>query len=51
MDLLCLSNLEILQGLLVKLQILVQLILELRQLHQVQLCQVDGLHLRRLGHF
>ena len=43
--------LEVLQRLLVELQILVERVLKLRQLHQVQLREVDRLHLSTLvGH-
>ena len=43
--------LEVLERLLVELQILVERILKLRQLHQVQFREVDRLHLSALvGH-
>ena len=43
--------LEVLERLLIELQILVERILKLRQLHQVQFREVDRLHLSALvGH-
>ena len=45
-NLLGLSELEVLERLLIELEVLVHLVLELSQLHQAQLGQIDGLHLR-----
>ena len=42
--------LEVLERLLVELQVLVERILELRQLHQAQLCEIDRLHLALVSH-
>ena len=42
--------LEVLERLLVELQVLVERILELRQLHQVQLREIDRLHLALVSH-
>lgn len=49
LSLLGLHALEVLQRLLVELELLVERVLELRQLHQVQLGQVDGLALALLA--
>ena len=48
--LLRLGMLEVLERLLVELQVLVERILELRQLHQAQLCEIDRLHLALVSH-